>query len=185
MLRKYFDFIALFMASALISFPSIISQSFASDSLIYSPWVTAFSERAGNELYLKVPNSFIIDPVTISCLNTLLNGINQTYSKHVLDYILIISDSHCFPKSKKFIHQNKLATDYYNILHSLFVVSPQGLLEVKKMFKQKKFGECLRVYCDRFPLIPVGFHDQLRRSKVKLFCPKCRDIYYPTNIRTR
>jgi hypothetical protein len=36
-----------------------------------------------------------------------------------------------------------------------------------------------RVLCDGQPCLPVGNSDLPGVSTVKIFCPKCEDIYYP------
>jgi casein kinase II subunit beta len=46
-------------------------------------------------------------------------------------------------------------------------------------FKNCDFGRCPRVYCNGQACLPVGLSDIPRQSTVKLFCPKCEDVYYP------
>lgn len=46
-------------------------------------------------------------------------------------------------------------------------------------FKNYDFGRCPRVYCCGQPCLPVGQSDIPRSSTVKIYCPKCEDIYYP------
>jgi hypothetical protein len=36
-----------------------------------------------------------------------------------------------------------------------------------------------RVLCDGQPCLPVGTSDLPNTSTVKIFCPKCEDVYYP------
>lgn len=38
---------------------------------------------------------------------------------------------------------------------------------------------CPRVFCDGQPCLPVGTSDVPSQGTVKIFCPKCEDIYYP------
>lgn len=42
-----------------------------------------------------------------------------------------------------------------------------------------EFGRCPRVLCNGQPCLPVGTADVPRQSTVKIYCPKCKDIYYP------
>ena len=42
-----------------------------------------------------------------------------------------------------------------------------------------EFGRCPRVLCNGQPCLPVGTADVPRQSTVKIFCPKCKDIYFP------
>ncbi|KAI0500689.1 hypothetical protein KFK09_018905 [Dendrobium nobile] len=46
-------------------------------------------------------------------------------------------------------------------------------------YKNYDFGRCPRVYCCGQPCLPVGQSDISRSSTVKIYCPKCEDIYYP------
>lgn len=55
------------------------------------------------------------------------------------------------------------------------------LLEFFQLEKYKNydFGRCPRVYCCGQPCLPVGQSDIPRSSTVKIYCPRCEDIYYP------
>jgi len=55
------------------------------------------------------------------------------------------------------------------------------MLEFSQLDKYKNydFGRCPRVYCSGQPCIPVGQSDIPRSSTVKIYCPRCEDIYYP------
>lgn len=39
------------------------------------------------------------------------------------------------------------------------------------------FGTCPRALCDGAKCLPVGMSDKLRGSRVKMFCPKCDEVY--------
>jgi casein kinase II subunit beta len=34
--------------------------------------------------------------------------------------------------------------------------------------------------CDKQPVLPVGMSDKLSQGRVKVYCPKCEEIYVPT-----
>lgn len=61
------------------------------------------------------------------------------------------------------------------ILTEVFILKP---LQLDK-YKNYDFGRCPRVYCCGQPCLPVGQSDIPRSSTVKIYCPKCEDIYYP------
>jgi casein kinase II subunit beta len=46
-------------------------------------------------------------------------------------------------------------------------------------YKNYDFGRCPRVYCSGQPCLPVGQSDIPRSSTVKIYCPRCEDLYYP------
>ncbi|ANB12814.1 casein kinase 2 regulatory subunit CKB2 [Sugiyamaella lignohabitans] len=50
-------------------------------------------------------------------------------------------------------------------------------------YKNCDFGRCPRVHCHLHALLPIGLHDMPRQSTVKLYCPKCEDIYNPKSSR--
>lgn len=52
------------------------------------------------------------------------------------------------------------------------------LLQLDK-YKNYDFGRCPRVYCSGQPCLPVGQSDIPRSSTVKIYCPRCEDLYYP------
>lgn len=53
-----------------------------------------------------------------------------------------------------------------------------GRLQLEK-YKNAEFGRCPRVYCCGQPCLPVGQSDVPRQSTVKIYCPKCEDIFTP------
>lgn len=46
-------------------------------------------------------------------------------------------------------------------------------------YKNVDFGRCPRVNCSGQPCLPVGQSDVPRSSMVKIYCPRCEDIYTP------
>lgn len=50
-------------------------------------------------------------------------------------------------------------------------------------YKRADFGRCPRVFCASQPLLPVGLSDVPYNKAVKLFCPRCEDLYSPKSSR--
>lgn len=65
---------------------------------------------------------------------------------------------------------------FYSLFHDVNFV--KTLFQLEK-YKNYDFGRCPRVYCCGQPCLPVGQSDIPRSSTVKIYCPKCEDIYYP------
>lgn len=55
-------------------------------------------------------------------------------------------------------------------------------LQLEK-FKKADFGKCPRVICEAQPVLPIGMSDLPHVQSVKLFCPKCEDLYNPKSSR--
>ena len=69
--------------------------------------------------------------------------------------------------------------DLYNLFHSKYILTWDGMFSIKLKLKTCVFGNCPRIYCNGQKLLPVGLDDDVRKSSVKCFCPKCQDIYHP------
>lgn len=50
---------------------------------------------------------------------------------------------------------------------------------MREKYLSGKFGTCPRVLCERQNNLPVGMSEELRTSRVKVFCPRCEEIYIP------
>jgi casein kinase II subunit beta len=57
------------------------------------------------------------------------------------------------------------------------------LLHKLEKYKRADFGRCPRVLCYQQALLPVGLSDVPFQKAVKLFCPRCEDIYSPKSSR--
>ncbi|KAI0220324.1 casein kinase 2 regulatory subunit, partial [Massospora cicadina] len=50
-------------------------------------------------------------------------------------------------------------------------------------YRQGDFGRCPRTLCRGVFVIPHGQNDILNEGKVRLYCPKCEDVYTPKSSR--
>jgi hypothetical protein len=71
------------------------------------------------------------------------------------------------------------ATDIYGLIHARFVLTPKGLAMMKEKFLKGVFGVCPRVLCERQHVLPIGMSEEIRTSRVKVFCPRCEEVYMP------
>jgi casein kinase II subunit beta len=67
----------------------------------------------------------------------------------------------------------------YGLIHARYILTTRGMVAMLEKYKQCHFGRCPRVYCNNHPCLPVGTSDVFRTATVKIFCPKCEDIYFP------
>jgi casein kinase II subunit beta len=71
----------------------------------------------------------------------------------------------------------------YGLVHARYVLTARGLQKMHEKYKKADFGYCSRVHCSLQHLLPVGLSDHSDVCGVKLYCPKCEDLYNPKSSR--
>lgn len=70
----------------------------------------------------------------------------------------------------------------YSLIRSRRSPLNQLPLQLEK-YKKADFGRCPRVLCHAQPLLPCGLTDLPYEKPVKLYCPRCEDLYSPKSSR--
>lgn len=65
----------------------------------------------------------------------------------------------------------------YAYLHARFIMQPVGMKIMRRKYESGVFGTCPRFMCEGQNLLPVGVSSSVGVDRVKLFCPRCLDIY--------
>lgn len=150
---------------------SDVSGSDAEDTY----WISWFSNLRGNEFFCEVDDEYIQDDFNLCGLSS-----QVPYYEYALDLILDVESSHGDMFTEE---QNELvesaAEMLYGLIHVRYILTSKGMAAMLEKFKNFDFGRCPRVYCCGQPCLPVGQSDIPRSSTVKIYCPKCEDIYYP------
>ncbi|MQM04776.1 hypothetical protein Taro_037578 [Colocasia esculenta] len=138
-------------------------------------WISWFCNLRGNEFYCEVDDDYIQDDFNLCGLSS-----QVPYYDYALDLILDVESSHGDMYTEE---QNELvesaAEMLYGLIHVRYILTSKGMTAMLEKFKSYDFGRCPRVYCCGQPCLPVGQSDIPRSSTVKIYCPKCEDIYYP------
>jgi casein kinase II subunit beta len=140
-------------------------------------WITWFVSQPGNEFLLEVEQEFIRDNFNLYGLRPLF----QFYD-HALEMIL---DPECPDEEdlgdREFTEIYRDAAELYGLIHQRFVLSPRGLAMLKEKYQSSEFGVCPRVPCHNQSCLPIGLRDEPRQQTVRVFCPKCEQLYVPKN----
>ncbi|CAM8981397.1 unnamed protein product [Rhodiola kirilowii] len=138
-------------------------------------WISWFCNLRGNEFFCEVDDDYIQDDFNLCGLSS-----QVPYYDYALDLILDVESSHGDMFTEE---QNELvesaAEMLYGLIHVRYILTTKGMAAMLEKFKNYDFGRCPRVYCCGQPCLPVGQSDIPRSSTVKIYCPKCEDIYYP------
>ena len=78
-----------------------------------------------------------------------------------------------------FLEIYQSAMDLYGLIHARFILSPRGLAMMREKFLLGVFGTYQRILCDRQVVLPIGLSEELSTSRVKIYCPRCQEVYVP------
>ncbi|KAJ4902612.1 Casein kinase II subunit beta' [Raphanus sativus] len=138
-------------------------------------WISWFCNLRGNELFCQIDDDYIQDQFNLCGL------IHQVpYYDYALDLILDVDFTHGERFTEKQYELVESAAEMlYGMIHARYILTTQGLASMLDKYKNHDFGRCPRVYCGGQPCLPIGQSDNPLASTIKIYCPKCEDVYYP------
>lgn len=136
-------------------------------------WIQWFCSLQGNEFFVEVDEDYIQDDFNLTGLRALVP--NYDYA---LDLILDAETDDDLSEEQQEIVETA-AEFLYGMIHQRYILTGRGMSAMVEKFANVDFGRCPRVLCGGQPVLPVGQSDLPRTNTVKIFCPKCEDIYYP------
>ncbi|CAM8885330.1 unnamed protein product [Rhodiola kirilowii] len=139
-------------------------------------WISWFCNSRGNEFFCEVDEEYIEDDFNLCGLSD-----QVSHYEHALDLIL---DYEFCPDADLFTEEQHEAVEsaaetLYGLIHARYILTSKGLSAMLGKYKNSDFGRCPRVFCAGQPCLPVGQTDIPKSSTVKIYCPKCEDVYYP------
>ncbi|KAG4378995.1 hypothetical protein AAZX31_17G144800 [Glycine max] len=138
-------------------------------------WISWFCNLRGNEFFCEVDDDFVQDDFNLCGLSS-----QVPYYDYALDLILDVESSHgdTFTEDQNELIESA-AEMLYGLIHARYILTSKGMAAMLHKYKNYDFGRCPRVFCSGQPCLPVGQSDVPRSSTVKIYCPRCEDIYYP------
>jgi len=147
-------------------------EAVSDDDSEETSWISWFCSLKGNEFFAEVDEEFIQDDFNLTGLNS-----HVPNYEYALDMIL---DADIDDLTEDQMEIVETAADMlYGLIHARYILTSRGLAQMVEKFNAVEFGRCPRVFCQGQPVLPVGQSDIPRTNTVKLFCPKCQDIYFP------
>ena len=120
----------------------------------------------GNEYFCEVDVDYIKEDFNLFRLKK-----GEPHYKQALDMILDVEPD------------DKLEDRIYGRIHARYILTMKGIAKMIEKYKAAEFGYCKKVFCENEPMLPIGLSDVPGTAMVKLYCPKCVDVYTPKSSR--
>lgn len=146
------------------------SEDFQSDD-DYA-WIPWFCSLKGNEFFCEVEESFAQDSFNLTGLNALV-----PYFDSALDMILDVEPNENLSEDQQEMIENDAET-LYGVIHARYILTNRGLQSMLEKYRAFHFGRCPRVLCKGQGMLPIGLSDAPNQDSVKLYCPRCEDVYH-------
>ena len=138
-------------------------------------WIDWFLKQPRANLYIKVDSDYISNFFNFY-------GIKQQIN-HFLPAFDLLSKNYIPPfhadidKENESIVIQQQAEILYGMIHSRFILTEKGLEKISEKYFKEGFPKCPRILCENITCLPYGVTTDLNEYPVKLFCPRCGDIY--------
>ncbi|GMM36918.1 casein kinase 2 regulatory subunit [Saccharomycopsis crataegensis] len=143
----------------------------------YESWISNYCTLFGHDYFVEVSQDFIEDDFNLTGLSS---GIS--HYREALDLILDFEPEPPISTADLPLIEHS-AEELYGLIHARFILTKEGLNAMAVKYENGHFGSCSRVNCDSMLLLPIGRYDQAGVETVRLFCPCCCDIYFPSSSR--
>ncbi|KAH8355293.1 hypothetical protein KR093_010634, partial [Drosophila rubida] len=134
-------------------------------------WVGWFINLQGNEFLCRVPYEYIEDRFNLTGLETIVSNFHQALGA--------VLDTEFDTDYGSFETDPESTVQLYGLIHARYILSARGIDDMCLKYQRGDFGICPRIYCNGQLMLPVGLTDRIGESHVKVYCPRCRDVYQP------
>lgn len=128
-------------------------------------------------MFCEVEAEFAQDSFNLTGLQNLI-----PYFDYALDMILDVEPTEILSDDQQEMIEND-AENLFGLIHSRYILTTRGLQAMLEKYRLFHFGRCPRIFCRGQACLPIGISDVPNEEAVKLYCPKCEDIYHTRSTR--
>lgn len=154
------------------------SSSEEGSSLDEPSWVSWFCMLRNHEFFCEVDPAFVQDRFNLYGLKEIVGPLYGEAMTMILGYAP--TEKQLADPSQRIHKVLESARILYGLIHARYILTAQGLSDMKVKFKAHEFGSCPRTLCEKQTVLPVGLSDFVSHNgnnPMKLFCPKCQELY--------
>ena len=138
-------------------------------------WIQWFCSLEDHDFFCEIDIEYIRDSFNLYGLKKLFSHYNEALNM-ILDPESPEDED---LEDQRFLDIYQEAMDLYGLIHTRFITSPKGMNMMREKFLSGTFGMCPRILCPNQYVLPIGMSETIRHSRVKVYCPRCEDIYSP------
>lgn len=136
-------------------------------------WISWFCEKPGNIFFCQVDFEYIESSFNLYGLKEEVKDFKRS-RRTILEEI---NDSSSMDENIPKYWERPEVADLYGRIHARYIVTNAGQRAMAQKFREGHFGKCRSFLCPRQYVLPIGLSDILKDENVKVYCPKCHDIY--------
>jgi casein kinase II subunit beta len=155
-----------------------LSSSEEGSSLDEPTWVSWFCMLRNHEFFCEVDPGFIQDRFNLYGLKEVVGPLYGEAMTMILGYAP--TEKQLSDPTQRIHKVLETARTLYGLIHARYILTAQGLSDMKAKYKAHDFGSCPRTLCEKQPVLPVGLCDQVSvtgDNSMKLFCARCQELY--------
>lgn len=149
-------------------------------------WIHRFCTKLGNDFFCEVDKEYAKDPANLVSLDE-----EVTCFMQALNVILDKTSDQDFVRLNRISYQSsvldktveKTAEHLFGLIHARYILSDKGCKKMLQKYLKGDFGHCPRVLCSNNNVLPIGLSDQPGEGMVKIYCPKCCEVYEPRQLK--
>uniref|UniRef100_A0A7S2FXL8 Casein kinase II subunit beta n=1 Tax=Octactis speculum TaxID=3111310 RepID=A0A7S2FXL8_9STRA len=140
-------------------------------------WITWFCSLRGHEFFVEVAKEWIEDNFNLYGLRQLIGHRYDDALDLILDRFQACQDNGSSTDCAREVMQ--AACVLYGLIHCRFILTAFGLEAMQQKYNMHDFGRCPRLLCKSHPVVPIGLCDKVHQEHVKVYCPRCKQVYAP------
>jgi len=140
-------------------------------------WISYFCEKPENIFFCQVDYDYIESAFNLYGLKDEVKNFKYL-RRTILEEINDSSTDEYFNIPKHW--RSPEVADLYGRIHARYIVTAAGQRAMVQKFREGHFGRCRNYLCTHGSVphvLPIGISDKLGKDYVKVYCPKCNDIY--------